>query len=141
MDVDNGTDLSAATVELTQLVGRTAIDSRLAFVIEALPAADRLDGLAAEVGMSPSRLRSLAREEIGVPLTQLRLWSRLARAISWLPYGPTAAAAAAAGFADQAHFTRTARRFLGRTPGDLSLQSLAHRPPNRRQHTAAVRVA
>jgi AraC-like DNA-binding protein len=140
LDIDNGTDLSAATVELTQLVGRTAIDSRLAFVIEALPAADRLDGLAADVGMSPSRLRSLAREEIGVPLTQLRLWSRLARAISWLPYGPTAAAAAAAGFADQAHFTRTARRFLGRTPGGLSLRSLTHRPPNGRPHNETVGV-
>jgi AraC-like DNA-binding protein len=137
LDVDSGTDLSAATVELTHLVGRTAIDSRLAFVIEVLPAADRLDVLAAEVGISPSRLRTLAREEIGVPLTQLRLWSRLAQAISWLPYGPTAAAAAAAGFADQAHFTRTARRFLGRTPGGLSLRSLTHRPPSGQPHNAA----
>ena len=143
LDIDNGTDLSAAVAELTPLVGRIGpIDSRLALAVEGLPGADRLDGLAADVGISPSRLRSIAHEEIGVPLTQLRLWSRLARAILWLPYGPTtAAAAAAAGFADQAHFTRTARRFLGRTPGDLSLQSLAHRPPNRRQHTPAVRVA
>jgi AraC-like DNA-binding protein len=143
LDIDNGTDLSAAVAELTPLVGRIGpIDSRLALAVEGLPGADRLDGLAADVGISPSRLRSIAHEEIGVPLTQLRLWSRLARAILWLPYEPTtAAAAAAAGFADQAHFTRTARRFLGRTPGDLSLQSLAHRPPNRRQHTAAVRVA
>jgi len=143
LDVDNGTDLSAVVAELTPLVGRVGpIDSRLAFVVESLPAADRLDALAAEVGMSPSRLRSIAQQEIGVPLTLLRLWSRLARAILWLPYGRTAAAAAAAaGFADQAHFTRTARRFLGRTPGDLSLQSLAHRPPNRRRHTEVVRVA
>jgi AraC-like DNA-binding protein len=143
LDIDNGTDLSAAVAELTPLLGRVGpIDSRLAFVVESLPAADRLDVLAAEVGISPSRLRSIAHDEIGVPLTQLRLWSRLARAILWLPYRPTAAAvAAAAGFADQAHLTRTARRFLGRTPGDLSLQSLAHRPPNRRQRTEAVPAA
>jgi AraC-like DNA-binding protein len=143
LDVDNGTDLSAAVVELTPLVGRVGpIDPRLAFVVESLPAAARLDVLAAEVGISPSRLRSIAQEEIGVPLTQLRLWSRLARALLWLPYRPTAAAAAsAAGFADQAHLTRTARRFLGRTPGDLSLQSLAYRPPNRRQHADAVPAA
>jgi AraC-like DNA-binding protein len=142
LDVDSGTDLSAAMVELGPLVGQIGpIDSRLAFVIEALPAAGRLDVLAAEVGMSPSRLRSLAHEEIGVPLTQLRLWARLARAIAWLPYAPTAAAAAAAGFADQAHFIRTARRFLGRTPGDLSLRSLAHRPPNGRRHDEHVGVA
>ena len=127
LDIDSGTDLSAAMVEVASLVGQVGkIDSRLAFVIEALPAADRLDHVAAEVGVSPSRLRALAHEEIGVPLTQLRLWSRLARAIAWLPYGSTAAAAAAAGFSDQAHFTRTARRFLGRTPGDLSLRSLVN---------------
>jgi AraC-like DNA-binding protein len=143
LDVDGGTDLSAANVEVAGLVARFApIDSRLAFIIEALPGAGRLDVLAGEVGLSPSRLRALARTEIGVPLTQLRLWSRLARAILWLPYGPTAvAAAAAAGFADQAHFTRTARRFLGRTPGDLSLHSQAHRPPGRHHYREAVRVA
>jgi AraC-like DNA-binding protein len=142
LDIDNGTDLPAAVAELTPLVGRVRpIDSRLAFVVESFPAADRLDVLAAEVGISPSRLRSLAHDEIGVPLTQLRLWSRLARAILWLPYRPPAAVAAAAGFADQAHLTRTARRFLGRTPGDLSLRSLAPRPPNRRQRTEAVPAA
>jgi AraC-like DNA-binding protein len=124
LDVDSGTDLSAATGEVAPLVRRSApIDSRLEFVIEALPDAGRLGGLAGEVGLSPSRLRSLAQIEIGVPLTQMRLWSRLARAIEWLPFGPTARAAAAAGFADQAHFTRVARRFLGRTPGELSLGS------------------
>jgi hypothetical protein len=90
LDVDSGTDISAATVELAPLVGRTGpINPRLAFFIEALPAAGRLDGLAAEVGISPSRLRSLAHEEIGVPLTQLRLWSRLARSIGLLPRTPT----------------------------------------------------
>jgi AraC-like DNA-binding protein len=127
LDVDHGTDLSGSIVELASLVGRIgALDSRLAFVIEALPGAGRLDRLAADVGISASRLRALANEDIGVPLTQLRLWSRLARAIAWLPYGTTAAAATAAGFADQAHFTRTARRFLGRTPGGLSLRPLVH---------------
>jgi len=129
LDVDHGTDLSGSMVELATLVGRIgALDSRLAFVIEALPEAGRLDGLAADVGISASRLRALANENIGVPLTQLRLWSRLARAIAWLPYGTTATAATSAGFADQAHFTRTARRFLGRTPGGLSLRPLVNRP-------------
>src|SRR5262245_25547838 len=50
LDVDSGPDLSAAMVELAPLVGRIgSIDSRLAFVIEALPAAGRLDVLATEV--------------------------------------------------------------------------------------------
>jgi AraC-like DNA-binding protein len=101
----------------------------LAFVIEAFPRADRLEALAIEVGISPSRLRALAHDDIGVPLTQLRLWSRLGRAIALMPYG-SAAAASAAGFADQAHFTRTARRFLGRTPGELALRRLTAPPRN-----------
>src|SRR5512132_3268029 len=83
LDVDGGTDLCAAMIELAPLVGRSApIDSRLAFVIEALPDAGRLDLLADEVRLSSSRLRALAHTEIGVSLTQLRLWSRLGRAIA-----------------------------------------------------------
>src|SRR5262249_17397223 len=121
--IDNGIDLESTIAELDPLLGRIgSIDSRLAFAIDALPDAYRLDVLAAEIGVSTSRLRALALHTIGVPLTQLRLWSRLTRAIASLPYGPTADAAAAAGFADQSHFTRTARRFLGRTPAGLSLR-------------------
>ncbi len=131
--VDSGVDLEAAIAELDPLLGRIgSIDSRLAFAIHALPDAYRLDVLAAEIGVSPSRLRALALDAIGVPLTQLRLWSRLARAIARLPYGATADAAAAAGFADQSHFTRTARRFLGRTPAELSLRSLKLRQADAR---------
>jgi AraC-like DNA-binding protein len=136
--VDSGVDLEAAIAELDPLMGRIGtIDSRLAFAIDALPNAYRLDVLAAEVGVSPSRLRALALDAIGVPLTQLRLWSRLARAIGRLPYGPAAEAAAAAGFADQSHFTRTARRFLGRTPAELSLRSLELRPTDHRWSAVA----
>jgi AraC-like DNA-binding protein len=132
--VEEGVDLDGATTEFDRLVGPIAsIDARLAFAIDALPRAYRLDLLAAEIGVSPSRLRALALDAIGVPLTQLRLWSRLARAIALLPYGPAADAAAAAGFADQPHFTRTARRFLGRTPADLSLRSLELRTADQRQ--------
>jgi AraC-like DNA-binding protein len=137
LDVDSGTDLSGAMVEFAPLVGQIGpLDSRLAFAIEALPRADRLEALAIEVGISPSRLRALAYENIGVPLTQLRLWSRLARAIALVPHATTAVAATAAGFADQAHFTRTARRFLGRTPGELSLRRLTVRPRNGSRHGA-----
>src|SRR5262245_57339910 len=114
LDVDHGTDLPGSMVELATLVGRIgALDSRLAFVIEALPEAGRLDGLAADVGISPSRLRALANDNIGVPLTQLRLWSRLARAIAWLAYGTTAAAADCGGWACQEDCSTHGGRFLG----------------------------
>jgi AraC-like DNA-binding protein len=130
LDLESGIDLDAGLSELASVVGPIRpVDSRLAVVIEGLAEADRLDVLAGEVGMSPSRLRTVARSTVGVPLTLLRLWSRLSRAVGWLPHAPTAVAAAASGFADQPHFTRTTRRFLGRTPGELHWQSLELRPP------------
>jgi AraC-like DNA-binding protein len=131
--VDSGIDLSSAIAELDPSVRQASpIDPRLAFAIDALPSAHRLDVLAAEIGLSSSRLRALAYEAVGVPLTQLRLWSRLAQAIGLLPYASTAYVAATAGFADQAHLIRTARRLLGRTPAELSPRSFERRALNSR---------
>ncbi|TXI55472.1 helix-turn-helix domain-containing protein [Mycolicibacter arupensis] len=74
-------------------------------------------GLAAEIGLSPQRLRALSRRELGMPLTRWRVWSRLRRAVEALQSGmPLAQAAIAAGFADQAHFTRQMREMMGLTP-------------------------
>nr|WTB28771.1 hypothetical protein OG781_03725 [Streptomyces sp. NBC_00830] len=50
----------------------------------------------------------------------LRQWARLRVAVAELPRESAAAAAAFAGFADQANFTRTARRLLGRTPSSIT---------------------
>jgi AraC-like DNA-binding protein len=75
--------------------------------------------IAAEVGLSPPRLRALVAREVGVPLVRLHAWARLRTAVAALPGAPGAHAAAAAGFADQAHFARTARRLLGRFPSTL----------------------
>lgn len=133
LDLENGLDLDAGMSEVAPLVGPVRpVDSRLAVVIEGLAEAQRLDLLAAEVGMSPSRLRALAGSTVGIPLTLLRLWSRLSQAVAWLPHAPMAVAAAQSGFADQPHLTRTARRFLGRTPGELHFGSLDLRPANAR---------
>lgn len=76
-----------------------------------------LPAVAAELGLSPQRLRALARRELGMPLTRWRVWSRLRRAVEALQSGlPLADAALTAGFADQAHFTRQMREMLGLTP-------------------------
>ncbi|MER5541074.1 helix-turn-helix domain-containing protein [Streptomyces sp. NPDC002589] len=45
--------------------------------------------------------------------------ARLRVAVADLPRESAASAAAVAGFADQAHFTRTARSLLGRTPASI----------------------
>jgi AraC-like DNA-binding protein len=131
LDLEDGIDLAAGISELDAMVGPTGpVDARLAMVIEGLDGADRLDLLATEAGMSPSRLRTVARSTLGVPLSQLRLWSRLTKALARLPHAPTALAATMGGFADQPHLTRTSRRFLGRTPGELHWRSLDLQPPN-----------
>ncbi|WP_225878727.1 helix-turn-helix domain-containing protein [Spongiactinospora rosea] len=80
------------------------------------------------MGLSASRLRTLVRESAGVPLARLRRWGRLRNAIAGLPGGNVATAAAAAGFADQSHLTRTARSLLGRTPLSLTSASAVTAP-------------
>ena len=80
-----------------------------------------LGGVAQRVGLSPARLRALARAELGAPLAHWRTWLRLERAIAALRQGePLAAAAALGGFSDQAHLSRTMRRFFGITPWTAS---------------------
>jgi AraC-like DNA-binding protein len=95
------------------------IDPRVTRAIEALAATRSITDLAASVGLSAPRLRSLVREHIGVPLTHLRRWQRLRQALASLDDVSVARAGAGAGFADQAHFTRVSRALLGRTPGSL----------------------
>lgn len=73
--------------------------------------------LAATVGLSAQRLRALARTQLDMPLARWRIWARLRRAAAAMQAGRSVAdAAAAGGFADQAHFTRQLREMLGLTP-------------------------
>ncbi|GHC45490.1 helix-turn-helix domain-containing protein [Streptomyces cinnamoneus] len=122
-------DLTAACSELIALTGAapaSRLDERVAHAVRtaALPGPDgSISELAAEVGLSPSRLRALVRESVGVPLVRLRQWGRLRNAVAGLPHASVASAAAAAGFADQAHLTRTSRTLLGRTPASLGRAS------------------
>lgn len=68
-------------------------------------------------GLSQARLRALAKSQLGVPVSQLLLWRKLQGASRAMAEGATlAAAAAAGGFTDQAHMTRTMRRMFGITP-------------------------
>jgi AraC-like DNA-binding protein len=76
-----------------------------------------LPSVAASVGLSPQRLRALARRQLGMPLARWRVWTRLRRAAEALQGGQSPAEAAiAGGFADQAHFTRQMRDMMGLTP-------------------------
>jgi AraC-like DNA-binding protein len=95
-----------------------ALDPRLVDALQLIQADTiTLPDVAAAVGLSPQRLRSLARRELGIPLTRWRIWSRLRRAVDAVQSGASVAdAALAAGFADQAHLTRQMREMVGLTP-------------------------
>ncbi|KUN09486.1 hypothetical protein AQI95_06160 [Streptomyces yokosukanensis] len=116
-------DLAAGYAELRAVAGcPTALDPRVAHAVHVCTLRDPdmpLASVAGEVGLSAPRLRALVRQDVGIALARLRRWSRLRAAIACLPTGPAALAAATAGFADQAHLTRTARDFIGRTPASL----------------------
>ncbi|TQS22233.1 helix-turn-helix domain-containing protein [Microbispora hainanensis] len=92
--------------------------------------------IAAEVGLSAARLRTLVRTSVGVPPARLRRWGRLWAAITVQPGRSVAVAAADAGFADQARLTRTARGLLGRTPLSLTTGAPTARHGHRRAHDA-----
>ncbi len=94
------------------------LDRRVRRTLEALREGRRVGGaLARDVGLSDRRLRHLFRAQVGLSMQRASLWYRLVRAYGALLEGqPAAAAAAAAGFADQAHFARTSRTFGGQPP-------------------------
>jgi len=98
------------------------IDPRLAAAIEALEDMSYQSSIADIVEqseLSASRLRALAKEQIGVPLSSLLLWRKLIKSMEVLASGCTLSEAAmAGGFSDQAHFSRTMRKMFGITPSN-----------------------
>jgi AraC-like DNA-binding protein len=96
----------------------SALDPRL---VEAMDTITRsgcsMPDAAATVGISPQRLRALARLELGMPLLRWRTWVRLRLTAEALQEGQSLAdAAIAGGFADQAHLSRWMREMMGLTP-------------------------
>ncbi|MBU8813699.1 AraC family transcriptional regulator [Mycolicibacterium goodii] len=88
-----------------------------------LVAAGPLSGteLAAQVGLSVSRLTHLFTDQVGIPLRRYVLWSRLRLAVMRVQAGDDLTSAAhGAGFADSAHLTRTTRDMFGLPPSLLS---------------------
>nr|WP_235734288.1 helix-turn-helix domain-containing protein [Mycolicibacterium austroafricanum] len=78
-------------------------------------------GLAAQVGLSVSRLTHLFTDQVGIPLRRYVLWSRLRLAVMRVQAGDDLTGAAhGAGFADSAHLTRTTREMFGLAPSVLS---------------------
>ena len=79
-----------------------------------------LEALADAVGLSPGRFMHAFTESLGLPLRPYLQWLKVQRAAGAIVRGePLARAAAAAGFADAAHMSRTFRRMFGVAPSEL----------------------
>jgi AraC-like DNA-binding protein len=94
-------------------------DPRVAAGLEVASEVGRITDGAAAVGLSRVRFRGLVRDQMGTSPTRLRSWQRLRSALALADDLDLAEIAATAGFADQAHLTRTCTRFLGASPGRL----------------------
>jgi len=99
---------------------RSPLDHRLVLVFDFLnadPAKNTISAAANMIALSETRLRSLVKDQVGIPLVTWLLWRKLNKSINALIQGATLAESAMiGGFSDQAHFTRTMKRMLGITP-------------------------
>lgn len=116
-------DLREDHIHTLSSTASLSIDARLQQVMDALAApgdAQPIPALARQAGLSPQRLRALAQEQLGMPLARWRIWQRFGLAVHLMTTGESLAdAALAAGFADQAHFSRQMREMFGVPPSQL----------------------
>jgi AraC-like DNA-binding protein len=112
--------------DLSGTVHREPTDARVLAAIEYIR--QRVDQpvslpeVASAAHLSPERFRHLFVEETGMPLRTYLLWRRLLHVWTLLMEGQTLSAAAhAAGFADAAHLSRTARTMFGLPPSLLQM--------------------
>jgi AraC-like DNA-binding protein len=99
-------------------------DARIMSVVELIKrdVADNLSAqyLAAQVGLSESRLLQLFKDTLGVPIRRYRQWHRLFVTAVGVSRGLSLTTAALeAGFTDSAHFNHTFRSILGTTPSAM----------------------
>ncbi|MDB5931383.1 MAG: transcriptional regulator, AraC family [Polaromonas sp.] len=95
-----------------------------------------LPEVAQAANLSSGRFRHLFVQETGMPLQTYLLWRRLLHVCSLLMQGQTLSSAAhAAGFADSAHLSRTARAMFGLAPSSLQMNGpLSERLRMQQQH-------
>lgn len=122
--------VQAVCMQLVQEISRTAprepSDPRVLAAVEYLRQrvgeAVTLPEVARVANLSPGRFRHLFVQETGMPLRTYLLWRRLLHVWTLLMHGQTLSAAAhAAGFADSAHLSRTARNMFGLAPSTLQM--------------------
>ena len=121
----------AACMQLVHDVARTAprretsdprVLAAVEYIRERVDQPVSLPEVARAAHLSPERFRHLFVQETGMPLRTYLLWRRLLHVWTLLMQGETLSGAAhAAGFADSAHLSRTARTMFGLPPSVLQM--------------------
>lgn len=89
----------------------------VAHIERAIEGTPQLADAAREVGVSPTRLTHVFSKEVDIPFRRFVLWTRIKRAVAATRAGDDLTrAAAAAGFSDSAHLSRTFRAMFGLSP-------------------------
>ena len=123
--------LSALGVESTDAQAPSRPTRRaIAYIKQALDGVPRLADAATFASTSASRLSHRFSAEIGLPFRRFVLWTRVKRAVEIARGGgDLTASAAAAGFSDAAHLSRTFRAMFGLSPSAvLTFVELAGEP-------------
>jgi AraC-like DNA-binding protein len=119
VDDDFRSELAEATT-FASARARKKLDERIERAVSLLQDADEMVSatmVANDAGLSASRFQHLFTREVGVPFRRYRGWHRLRRAIREAAAGASLTQAAyAAGFADQAHFSRAFYATFGAPP-------------------------
>ena len=128
--------------ELAGTVAPEPSDPRVLAAIEQirqrLDHAPSLEEVARLANLSPSRFRHLFVAQTGMPMRTYVLWRRLLHVWTLLMRGETLAGAAhAAGFADSAHLSRTARTMFGLAPSTMQMKGPLSARARERQAGAA----
>ena len=97
---------------------RMAVRRVREYLMEAHASNVSLEDLAKVANLSPYHLHRVFTREVGMPPHAFQTQVRISRARILLSEGrPLHAVAAETGFADQSHFTRELKRYVGLTPG------------------------
>jgi AraC-like DNA-binding protein len=101
------------------------LDQRISHAVAEIAAApvgagSRTTAIAKDVGLSPSRLRHLFGDQVGVPIRRYRAWKRLRNAIQIALQEPNLLKLAmAAGYADASHMCHSMKLFFGEQPSNV----------------------
>ncbi len=99
---------------------RREVADTLDYIDDVLPGVPRLTEAASKAGISATRLTHLFTTQVGMPFRRFVLWARIRIVAQQVQAGWNLTnAAASAGFADSAHFTRVFQAMFGLVPSSI----------------------